>query len=92
MRLTLSSIILRVCWDLVFPKSQQDQPMSVFVFLDVRYQLLNPNVIPQGFVDNKKASELVLGSLDLGENEYKIGHTKVLRTVSRFVGGGEKLE
>ncbi|KAL7979262.1 hypothetical protein Chor_015286 [Crotalus horridus] len=42
-----------------------------------RYQLLNPNVIPQGFVDNKKASELVLGSLGLEENEYKIGHTKV---------------
>ncbi|XP_032086660.1 myosin-16 [Thamnophis elegans] len=42
-----------------------------------RYQVLNPNVIPQGFVDNKKASELILGSLDLGENEYKIGHTKV---------------
>ncbi|TFK10558.1 inactive pancreatic lipase-related protein 1 [Platysternon megacephalum] len=42
-----------------------------------RYQVLNPNVIPQGFVDNKKASELLLGSIELGENEYKIGHTKV---------------
>ncbi|KAH1183969.1 hypothetical protein KIL84_014585 [Mauremys mutica] len=42
-----------------------------------RYQVLNPTVIPQGFVDNKKASELLLGSLELGENEYKIGHTKV---------------
>ncbi|XP_025060351.1 myosin-16 [Alligator sinensis] len=42
-----------------------------------RYQVLNPNVIPQGFVDNKKASELLLGSTGLGEDEYKIGHTKV---------------
>uniref|UniRef100_H0Y1Q4 Myosin heavy chain 16 n=1 Tax=Otolemur garnettii TaxID=30611 RepID=H0Y1Q4_OTOGA len=42
-----------------------------------RYQVLNPNVIPQGFVDNKKASELLLGSIDLDTNEYKIGHTKV---------------
>ncbi|XP_055507873.1 myosin-16-like [Leucoraja erinacea] len=42
-----------------------------------RYHILNPNVIPKGFVDNKKASELVLGSLGLEENEYKIGHTKV---------------
>lgn len=42
-----------------------------------RYQVLNPNVIPQGFVDNKKASELLLGSIDLDANEYKIGHTKV---------------
>lgn len=29
-------------------------------------------------MDNKKASELLLGSIELGENEYKIGHTKVL--------------
>lgn len=42
-----------------------------------RYQVLNPNVIPQGFVDNKKASELLLASIDLDVNEYKIGHTKV---------------
>uniref|UniRef100_F7CIF4 Myosin heavy chain 16 n=1 Tax=Monodelphis domestica TaxID=13616 RepID=F7CIF4_MONDO len=42
-----------------------------------RYQVLNPNVIPQGFVDNKKASELLLGSIDIDVNEYKIGHTKV---------------
>ncbi|KAF6357277.1 sarcomeric myosin [Rhinolophus ferrumequinum] len=42
-----------------------------------RYQVLNPNVIPQGFVDNKKASELLLGSIGLDANEYKIGHTKV---------------
>eukprot|EP00061_Rhincodon_typus_P013603 g40078.t1 len=43
----------------------------------MRYQILNPNVIPKGFVDNKKASELVLGSIGLDSNEYKIGHTKV---------------
>ncbi|XP_051828184.1 myosin-16 [Antechinus flavipes] len=42
-----------------------------------RYQVLNPNVIPQGFVDNKKASELLLASIDIDVNEYKIGHTKV---------------
>ncbi|KAM6156419.1 LOW QUALITY PROTEIN: uncharacterized protein MYH16 [Erethizon dorsatum] len=44
-----------------------------------RYQVLNPNMIPQGFVDNKKAwgSELLLGAINLNANEYKIGHTKV---------------
>uniref|UniRef100_H3AWW6 Myosin heavy chain 16 n=1 Tax=Latimeria chalumnae TaxID=7897 RepID=H3AWW6_LATCH len=42
-----------------------------------RYYILNPNVIPQGFVDNKKASELILGSIGLDTSEYKIGHTKV---------------
>lgn len=42
-----------------------------------RYYILNPNVIPKGFVDNKKASELILGSIELDNTEYKIGHTKV---------------
>uniref|UniRef100_A0A643CF62 Uncharacterized protein n=1 Tax=Balaenoptera physalus TaxID=9770 RepID=A0A643CF62_BALPH len=44
----------------------------------LRYQVLNPSAIPQGFVDNKKASELLLGAIDLDANEYKIGHTKGL--------------
>ncbi|KAG7459989.1 hypothetical protein MATL_G00216420 [Megalops atlanticus] len=42
-----------------------------------RYYILNPNIIPKGFVDNKKASELILGSLGLDNMEYRIGHTKV---------------
>uniref|UniRef100_W5MAQ5 Myosin-16 n=1 Tax=Lepisosteus oculatus TaxID=7918 RepID=W5MAQ5_LEPOC len=42
-----------------------------------RYYILNPNVIPKGFVDNKKASELILGSVGLDDMEYRIGHTKV---------------
>ncbi|KAM9292169.1 LOW QUALITY PROTEIN: uncharacterized protein MYH16 [Morus bassanus] len=31
-----------------------------------RYQSLNPSIIPPGFVDSKKASELLLGPTDLG--------------------------
>ncbi|KAG9349801.1 hypothetical protein JZ751_026154 [Albula glossodonta] len=42
-----------------------------------RYYILNPNVVPKGFVDNKKASELILGTLGLDDLEYRIGHTKV---------------
>ncbi|XP_060799031.1 myosin-16-like [Neoarius graeffei] len=42
-----------------------------------RYYILNPNIIPKGFVDNKKASELILGSIGLDNTEYKVGHTKV---------------
>ncbi|XP_066529702.1 myosin-16-like [Hoplias malabaricus] len=42
-----------------------------------RYYILNPSVIPKGFVDNKKASELILGSVGLDNTEYRIGHTKV---------------
>ncbi|XP_026180047.1 myosin-16-like [Mastacembelus armatus] len=42
-----------------------------------RYYILNPNVIPKGFVDNKKASELILTSIGLDNMEYRIGHSKV---------------
>ncbi|KAM4606658.1 myosin-7-like [Polymixia lowei] len=43
-----------------------------------RYRILNPNAIPEGqFIDNKKAAEKLLGSLDLDHEQYKLGHTKV---------------
>uniref|UniRef100_A0A3P8X1D8 Myosin-7-like n=1 Tax=Cynoglossus semilaevis TaxID=244447 RepID=A0A3P8X1D8_CYNSE len=43
-----------------------------------RYRILNPNAIPEGqFIDNKKASEKLLGSLDIDHTQYKLGHTKV---------------
>ncbi|RVE62020.1 hypothetical protein OJAV_G00173090 [Oryzias javanicus] len=42
-----------------------------------RYRILNPSAIPEGqFIDNKKASEKLLGSLDIDHNQYKLGHTK----------------
>ncbi|KAK0144617.1 Myosin-6 [Merluccius polli] len=43
-----------------------------------RYRILNPNAIPDGqFIDNKKAAEKLLGSLDIDHEQYKLGHTKV---------------
>ncbi|XP_046879900.1 myosin-7-like [Hypomesus transpacificus] len=43
-----------------------------------RYRILNPNAIPEGqFIDNKKAAEKLLGSLDIDHTQYKLGHTKV---------------
>ena len=43
-----------------------------------RYKVLNASVIPDGqFIDNKKASEKLLGSIDVNHEEYKFGHTKV---------------
>ncbi|XP_067109505.1 myosin heavy chain, fast skeletal muscle-like [Osmerus mordax] len=43
-----------------------------------RYKVLNAAVIPEGqFIDNKKASEKLLGSIDIDHEEYKFGHTKV---------------
>ncbi|ROI27817.1 Myosin heavy chain, fast skeletal muscle [Anabarilius grahami] len=43
-----------------------------------RYKVLNAGVIPEGqFMDNKKASEKLLGSIDIDHDEYRFGHTKV---------------
>ncbi|XP_073721492.1 myosin heavy chain, fast skeletal muscle-like [Misgurnus anguillicaudatus] len=43
-----------------------------------RYKVLNASVIPDGqFMDNKKASEKLLASIDIDQTQYKFGHTKV---------------
>merc|ERR1712173_451741 len=43
-----------------------------------RYKILNPNAIPEAqFFDNKKASEKLLGTLDINHEKYRFGHTKV---------------
>ncbi|XP_010777618.1 LOW QUALITY PROTEIN: myosin heavy chain, fast skeletal muscle-like [Notothenia coriiceps] len=43
-----------------------------------RYKVLNASIIPEGqFIDNKKASEKLLGSIDVDHTQYKFGHTKV---------------
>nr|XP_049615616.1 myosin-4-like isoform X1 [Syngnathus scovelli] len=43
-----------------------------------RYKVLNASVIPDGqFIDNKKAAEKLLGSIDVDHSQYRFGHTKV---------------
>uniref|UniRef100_A0A8D0TGI4 Myosin-7 n=1 Tax=Sus scrofa TaxID=9823 RepID=A0A8D0TGI4_PIG len=43
-----------------------------------RYRILNPAAIPEGqFIDSRKGTEKLLGSLDIDHNQYKFGHTKV---------------
>ncbi|XP_046870538.1 myosin heavy chain, fast skeletal muscle-like [Hypomesus transpacificus] len=43
-----------------------------------RYKVLNASVIPEGqFIDNKKAAEKLLGSIDVDHTQYKFGNTKV---------------
>ncbi|XP_077140245.1 myosin-4-like [Ranitomeya variabilis] len=43
-----------------------------------RYKILNAGAIPEGqFIDSKKASEKLLGSIDVDHTQYKFGHTKV---------------
>uniref|UniRef100_A0A8C2Z8C4 Myosin heavy chain n=1 Tax=Cyclopterus lumpus TaxID=8103 RepID=A0A8C2Z8C4_CYCLU len=43
-----------------------------------RYKVLNASVIPEGqFIDNKKASEKLLQSIDVDKSQYRFGHTKV---------------
>ncbi|ELK31854.1 Myosin-4 [Myotis davidii] len=41
------------------------------------YKVLNASAIPDGqFIDSKKASEKLLGSIDIDHTQYKFGHTK----------------
>ncbi len=42
-----------------------------------RYSILAPNAVPQGFVDGKIVAEKVLDALQMDENNFRIGHTKV---------------
>uniref|UniRef100_A0A8C4M991 Myosin heavy chain 4 n=1 Tax=Equus asinus TaxID=9793 RepID=A0A8C4M991_EQUAS len=43
-----------------------------------RYKVLNASATPEGqFIDSKKASEKLLGSIDIDHTQYKFGHTKV---------------
>merc|ERR1711879_550986 len=43
-----------------------------------RYRILNPNAIPEAqFFDNKKASEKLLTSIDVDQEKFRFGHTKV---------------
>ncbi|GAB1287116.1 Myosin-7 [Apodemus speciosus] len=42
------------------------------------YRILNPSAIPDDtFVDSRKATEKLLGSLDIDHTQYQFGHTKV---------------
>ncbi|XP_075942701.1 myosin-4-like [Anarhichas minor] len=43
-----------------------------------RYKILNTSAFPEGqFIDGKKASEKLLGSIDLDHTQYRFGATKV---------------
>eukprot|EP00118_Oscarella_pearsei_P003363 m.14044 g.14044 ORF g.14044 m.14044 type:complete len:1988 (+) comp25432_c0_seq1:98-6061(+) len=42
-----------------------------------RYEILTPTAIPKGFMDGRKACQLMLEALDLDENLYRIGLSKV---------------
>ncbi|XP_040180456.1 myosin-1B-like [Rana temporaria] len=43
-----------------------------------RYKILNASAVPGGeFIDSKKASEKLLGSIDVDHTQYRFGHTKV---------------
>ena len=41
-----------------------------------RYTILAASAVPKGFVDAKVASQKVIGSIDIKDDEYRFGHTK----------------
>merc|ERR1719322_2242238 len=49
----------------------------IFAEFKQRYSILAPNAIPGGFVEAKVVTEKVLGALNLEENDYRCGNTKV---------------
>merc|ERR1711970_961976 len=56
-----------------------------------RYRILNPSAIPEAqFFDNKKASEKLLTSIDVDQEKFKFGHTKVFFRAG-FLGTLEEL-
>merc|ERR1711981_937774 len=56
-----------------------------------RYRILNPNAIPEAqFFDNKKASEKLLTSIDVDQEKFRFGHTKVFFRAG-FLGTLEEL-
>uniref|UniRef100_A0A3B3YLW0 Myosin-9 n=1 Tax=Poecilia mexicana TaxID=48701 RepID=A0A3B3YLW0_9TELE len=49
----------------------------VFQEFRQRYEILTPNAIPKGFMDGKQACVLMIQSLELDANLYRIGQSKV---------------
>ncbi|CAG5897401.1 unnamed protein product [Menidia menidia] len=49
----------------------------VFQEFRQRYEILTPNAIPKGFMDGKQACVLMIRSLELDPNLYRIGQSKV---------------
>jgi len=53
-----------------------------------RYRILNASAVPEGqFMDNRKAAEKLLGSIDVDHTQYKFGYTKVGICVSDAPNG-----
>ncbi|XP_030325109.1 myosin-9 [Calypte anna] len=49
----------------------------VFQEFRQRYEILTPNAIPKGFMDGKQACVLMIKALELDNNLYRIGQSKV---------------
>jgi len=54
-------------------------PPSPFLsFLaECRYTILAPKAVPPGFLDSRKATDLLIKEMQLSDTEYRMGHSKV---------------
>ncbi|KAG7271847.1 hypothetical protein CRUP_023757 [Coryphaenoides rupestris] len=51
---------------------------SRILYGDFKQRILNASAVPEGqFMDNRKAAEKLLGSIDVDHTQYKFGYTKV---------------
>ena len=53
---------------------------SALLWYVCRYAILAPKAIPAGFMDGRKACELLLAALQLETNEYRLGNSKVRKS------------
>eukprot|EP00116_Pleurobrachia_bachei_P017344 sb/3477606/ len=51
-----------------------------------RYTILAPSSIPAGFMDGMKATEKLVEALQLEENSFRMGHSKVIDVRFGMVG------
>lgn len=42
-----------------------------------RYAILAPKAIPPGFMDGRKATELLIEAMQLDQKDFRLGHSKV---------------
>ncbi len=65
-----------------------------FVDFRRRYETLAPSIIPSGFIDARKAANILLGALELDSDLFRVGKTKIFfraKTVRLIFNGSSPI-
>lgn len=55
----------------------KDCTKLLILFFFHRYAILAPKAIPPGFMDGRKATELLIEAMQLDQKDFRLGHSKV---------------